>query len=91
MDKCAQMKRFNYDRQLQVYIYFFNYADPETMSEEEYFRIHKNNANYNIMSNTVPVPKHWLGFSYIRLEEYLLDLNFDVTEMKSKSDHSYNN
>ena len=30
-----------------------------------------------------PVPKHWLGFSVIRSEDYELDQNFDDTEFKN--------
>ena len=37
-----------------------------------------------------PVSKHWLRFSYILSEVYYLDMNFDVKETKSKSDHSSN-
>ena len=33
------------------------------------------------------VPKFWLGFGYVRSEEYELDLNFDIIEMKSKPYH----
>ena len=32
MDKYAQMKRFNYDLQIQVYKYGFMYVNPETMA-----------------------------------------------------------
>ena len=39
------------------------------------------------MSNPGPVPKHWLGFSYIRPEAYELDLNFDETELKKTRPH----
>ena len=44
--------------------------------------------NYNRISTSGPVPKHWLGLSYIILEEYVLDINFDETDMKIKSDKS---
>ena len=37
MDKYAQMKRFHYDHQLQVYMYAFMYVDLEIMEEEDYF------------------------------------------------------
>ena len=30
-----KMKRFHYDRQLQIYMYAFMYVDPETMSDED--------------------------------------------------------
>ena len=35
--------------------------------------------NYNKMSTPGPVPTNWLGFSYIREEDYKLDQNFDET------------
>ena len=37
---------------------------------------------YKNMSTPGPFPKHWLGFSYIRSEDYELYLNFDETELK---------
>ena len=68
MDKYAQMKSFNYDLRLQVYMYAFKYVDPETISEEDYFIATKHFVeNYKKVSTPVPVPKHWLRFSYIRL------------------------
>ena len=35
MYKYSQLKRFFYDRQLQVYMYAFMYVDPDTMPEEK--------------------------------------------------------
>ena len=71
-------------------MYALIYVDPETMLEEEYFSATETFvANYKIISTPVPVPKHCLGFSYIRSEDYELDHNFDVKEMKSKSDHTF--
>ena len=66
MDKYAQMKMFHYECHIQVYMYDFIHADPETMSEEDYF-LGTNIffANYKQMSTPGPVPKHWLGFSYM--------------------------
>ena len=34
MNKYAQMKKFNCDHRIQVYMYDFMYVDPDTMSEE---------------------------------------------------------
>ena len=45
-------------------------------------------ANYNKMSTPGLVPKHRLRFIYIYSEVYELDINFYVTKMKGKSDHS---
>ena len=42
------------------------------------------------MSALGPVPKNWPGFTYIRLEDYELDINFDEAETKRKSDQSCN-
>ena len=36
-DKYAQMKRFHYELQLQVYMHDFMYVYPETISKEDYF------------------------------------------------------
>ena len=47
-------------------------------------------ADFKKISTPVTVPKHWLGSSFIPLEYYELDMNFDETEMKIKSDHSSN-
>ena len=91
MDKYALMKRCHCDLQLQVYMYDFKYIDNKTMADEDYFPYTKSfPENYNKLSNPVPVPKHWLGFSYIFSEDYELGMNFDETEMKSKSDRSVN-
>ena len=79
MDKYALMNRFHYDCQLQVYMYAFVYVYPETISEEYYFLATKNLENYKKISDPGPVPKHWLGFSYIRSKDYELYLNFDDT------------
>ena len=46
--------------------------------------------NYKNLSSPGPVPKHCLGFIYIRSEDYDLDLNFDETKLKNKSDHASN-
>ena len=83
------MKTFFYDRKIQVYMYAFIYDDPNTMSEEDYFPDTKIFfQKCNKISTPVPVPKNWLGFSYISSEYYHLDLNFDEIENKSKPDHS---
>ena len=80
MDKYALLKRFHHDRRLQVYMYAFMYANPETMPGEDYFPATTTFVNnYNKISSPRPVPKHWLGFSYIRSEDYELDENFDDT------------
>ena len=39
-------------------------------------------VNYNKITNPGTVPENWLGFSYIRSEDYELDQNFDDTELK---------
>ena len=78
------MKRFHCDFQLQVYMYDFMYVDTKTIPEEEYFPATKKYAEkYKKISTPVPVPKHWLRFSYIRLEGYELDNNFDDKEFKN--------
>ena len=80
MDKYEKMKRFHYNRRLQARLYAFMYVYPEIMTEENYFSATKKFvSNYKKMSTPGPVPKHWLGFSYICSEYYELDLNFDET------------
>ena len=65
------------------------YIDTEKMADEDYFPdIKKFVKNYKKMSTPGAVPKHWLWFSYIRSEDYELDLNLYVTEMKRKTDQS---
>ena len=60
------------------------YVDTETMSVEDHFPA-KNIffVNYNKISTPGTVPKHWIGFSYIRSEEYELYQKFDDTELKN--------
>ena len=83
MYKYAQMKRFYHDSQFQVYMYVFMYVDPEIILVEDYFPDTKPFVvNYNKISTPVPVSKNWLGFSFIRLEDCDLYLNFDETELK---------
>ena len=36
------------------------------------------------------VPQNWLGSSLMRSEYYELDMDFDETEFKRKSDHTSN-
>ena len=92
MNKYALLKRFHYEGRLQFYMYAFMYANPEIIPVEEYFAATWTFfANYKKMSTPGPVPKNWLGFSYINSEDYELDMNFDETEFKRKSDHTSNN
>ena len=61
MDENAQLKRFNHDCRLQVYIYAFMYVDTETMPAENHFTATKTFVeNYKKMSTPGPVPKYWL-------------------------------
>ena len=64
-------------------MYDFIYVDPHKMSVEDHFIAITFFVDYKKMSNPVTVPKHWLGFSYIRSEDYELDENFDDTELKN--------
>ena len=78
MNKYSQLKRFNHDRRRQFYMYAFIYVDPETTPVENHFPATENFfVNYNKISTPGTVPKHWLGFSYIRSDDYELDQNFD--------------
>ena len=47
-------------------------------------------VNYKKISTPGTVPKYWLVFSYIRSEDYELDLNFDHIESNKQSDHTSN-
>ena len=43
--------------------------------------------NYMQIPTPGKVPKYWIKFSYIGLEDYELDLNFNETEMNMKWYH----
>ena len=89
MYKYAQLKRFHHERRLQVYMYDFMYVYPETIPEEGHFTATKSFvAKYKKISTPGPVPKYWLGFSYICSEDYELDQNFDDIKLKKQSDHT---
>ena len=45
-------------------------------------------SNDKKISTPGPISKHWIRFCHISSEYYDLDLNFDETEKKNKSDHS---
>ena len=79
MDKYSQMKKFNYDLRLQVYMYAFMYVNTETIGDLTPMWSEKKTIveNYKKVSTPVPVTKHWLGFSYMRSEYYELYLKFD--------------
>ena len=66
MYKYAQLKRFNRDRRLQVYLYAFIYVDTQTILVGNHFPANTFFVKYNEMLTIGPVPKHWIGFSYIR-------------------------
>ena len=77
-EKCALTKRFHHDHWIQVYMFDFIYVDTVTMPEEYYFPATGIFfENYNKRATPGPIPKHWLGFSYIGSEDYELDLYFD--------------
>ena len=80
MDKYAEQKKFHHDHQLQVYMYAFMYVDPKTIPVEENFPATETFVvNQKEISTPGPVPKHWLGFSYICSEDHDLDQNVDYT------------
>ena len=65
-DKYALMKRFQSDRQLQIYMYAFVYIDPETISETEYFPDTKTLVQkYHRSSTPGLFLNYGLGFSYV--------------------------
>ena len=76
----ARLKRFHHDFRLQFYMYAFMYVDPQTIPAGDHFPSTKLFfVNYKKISTPGPVPKHRLGFSYIRSKDYELDQNFDDT------------
>ena len=80
MEIYSLMRRFHHGHWIQVYKYDFMYAVPKTMSEEGYFTDTITCVENSKKRSTLgPVPKLWLGFSDIRLEDYELDHNFDDT------------
>ena len=91
MYQYAQLKRFHHNFHLQVYMCDFMYVYPDTMPVEDHFTATKTFVvNYKKMSTQGPVPKHWLGQSYIRSEDYYSDQNFYDTELKKQSDNTSN-
>ena len=63
-DKYAQIKRFHYDRWLQVYMNAFIYVDTEIIEEDEYLPATKCFVvNYKRSSSPASVPTHWIWFS----------------------------
>ena len=91
MGKYALMKRFYHCHRLQVYMYAFMYINTEIIPVEDYFPATKTFFEiYKNISTPVPTSKHWIGLSFIGSENHELDLNFDETEMKMKSDHTSN-
>ena len=69
-------------------MYAFVYVDPKTMPVEENFNATKTFVgNYRKISTPGPVPKYWIGFSYICLEDYEFDKNFDETEFINYTTH----
>ena len=69
MNKYAQLEKFHHDLRLQVYMYAFVYVDIDTITVEDHFPSTKTFLeNYKKMSTPGPVPKCWLGFSYIRFK-----------------------
>ena len=66
MNKYTQLKKFQHDHQLQVYMYAFMHVDPETMPAKDKFPSIKSYVeNHKKTPTPGPVPKHWLRFSYI--------------------------
>ena len=76
---------FHCDRKLQVYMYDFMYVDPDKIPMEDYFPATR---TFKKISTPGPVPNNWPVFSYIRSDNYQLDLNFDETETKIQSYHT---
>ena len=67
MNKYSLLMRFHHDHRLQFDMYAFVYIDPYTIPVLDCFPSTKTFVdNYNKNSTPGPVPKHWLGFSYIR-------------------------
>ena len=84
MYKYSQLKRFHHDCLLQVYMYAFMYVDTQTIPlEGRFFSTKIFVVDYKKNSTPGLFPKHWLVFSYIRLEDYELDQNFDDIEFKN--------
>ena len=83
MDKYAQLKRFNHDQRLQVYMYAFMYVDTQTVPVEDHFPAAKIFVeNYKKIKKLGTVSKHWIGFTYIFLEDYELDKICDDTKFR---------
>ena len=59
--------------------------------EDHFPETKENVVDYKKISNPGPIPKHFLGFSYIRSEDYELDYSFDYAELNNHSDNTFNN
>ena len=71
-----------------LYVCFHVCVDPQIIPAEDHFTDSKIIVvNYKKNSTPGPIPTHWLGFSYIRSENYKLDQNFDDTELKKQSEN----
>ena len=72
-------------------MYTFVYVDSQKVPMEEHFPAMKVFVvNYNKISTMEPVPKNWLGFSYICSEDYKLDQEFYKKVIKEQSNHTCN-
>ena len=88
----TQLKRFHNECRPQFYIYAFKYVDLQKMLVEDHFTDTKTFAvKYKEISTKGPVPKDYLGFSYIHSEDYDIDKNFDDTQLKNLSENTSNN
>ena len=65
-------------------MYAVMYVDNETIPAEDHFPAKKTFfGKYKKIPTPGTVPKIWLGFSYIRSEDYESDQNFDDKELKN--------
>ena len=73
-------------------MYAFIYVDPEkTPGEDNSPATNMFVDNYKKISIAGPVPKHWIGYSFIYFENYGLYMSFNETELKMNLDHAFNN
>ena len=64
-------------------MYDFKYIYTKKITEDDYFPYTiLSFKTYQKMSTPVPVPNHWLGFSYICSKYYELDLNIYGNKIK---------
>ena len=82
-EKMAEMARYHFDRRFQIYLVALMFCDPNLLSLSQMYAATKHFiADYKKSdayknNPSAPIPKHWLGFSFIRGEHEENDYNYN--------------